>query len=335
PTVRDRDGLTPAMLADELGHRTIARYLQDTAPANEESTSSESASERGFLDRLLARATTRRQTEPVKVSIPIAAAPDKARIQKISPDKAREQITPPAKAPIPVPTPAEAHDSTPPASTSTADTTEAAATENTAPNEAKAEARAKTDSAAHSPPRAAAPRRERQAAKAVPRFAFPPPPRKPAFAAPEAVAADAPNNPFDPSTAPLGSALAVIDNASVSALASTPSPPETSRPSTEVRKTSTITVNAETEPATAAAPHGFDHKTPNAFDRFLSSLFSLSGGQETTAAPAAPETARVGQPPEKAQTEASAAQSKPQHAPNAIDRFLRRLFSLSGDDEAA
>lgn len=336
PTVRDRDGLTPAMLADELGHRAIARYLQGTAPANEESTRSETASERGFLDRLLARATTRRQTEPVKVSIPIAAAPDKA----------REQMTSPDKAPIPVPTPAEAHDSESLASTGT---TEPAAAKNAAPNKVAAEAPAKTDNAAHSPPPAAAPRRERQMAKAVPRFAFPLPLRKPAFAVPEAVAADAPNNPFDPTSAPLGSTLAVIGNAPVSELASTPSPPEASPPSTEIRETTTAVANTETDPgesapatvsspvvpATAAMPHGFDLKTPNAFDRFLSSLFSLGGGQETTPAPIAPETARVGQPLEKVQTEATAAQSNPQDASNAIDRFLRRLFSLGGDDDAA
>lgn len=329
PTARDRDGLTPAMLADELGHRVIARYLQDTAPANEGSTRSEAASERGFLDRLLARATTRRQTEPAKVSIPIAAVPDKA--------------------PMPVPTPAEAHDSTPPASPGTSGTTEAAAIENATPNEVKAEAQAKTDSATRSLPRAASPRRGRQVAKSVPRFAFPSPPRKPAFVASEAVAVDAPNNPFDPASAPIGSALAVIGNAPVSEPTSTPSPSEANPPSTEIRETiaaaahakaaldepAPASVSSPVVPATAATPRSFDHKTPNAFDRFLSSLFSPDGQQETTAAPAAPETARVDQPSEKAQTAASADQSKPQGAPNAIDRFLRRLFSLGGDDDAA
>lgn len=349
PTVRDRDGLTPAMLADELGHRAIARYLQNTAPANEESTRSEAASERGFLDRLLARATARRQTGPVKVSIPIAAAPDKTREQITPPDKARKQSAAPENASIPDPTPAEMHDSAPPPSTGTADATEAAVAENTSPNESRAETQTKTDSATHSPPRAAAPRRERQVAKAAPRFAFPPPPRKPAFAAPEAVATDAPNNPFDPATAPLGSALAVIGNAPVSEPTFTPSPPEANPPSMEIRGNIAAAANMETDPgesapatvsspvvpATAATPHGFDHKTPNAFDRFLSSLFNLGGGQETTPAPIAPKTAHVGQPPEKAQTEATAAQSKPQDASNAIDRFLRRLFSLGDDDDSA
>ncbi len=328
PTVRDRDGLTPAMLADELGHRAIARYLQDTAPANEERTRSEAESERGFLDRLLARATTRRQTEPVKVSIPIAATPDKA----------REQMTPPAKASIPAPTSAEVHDSTPPASTGTANATEAAVVENAAPNEVRVEARATTDSAAHNPPRAAAPRRERQVAKAAPRFAFPPPLRKPVFVASEAVAADVPNNPFDPATAPIGSALAVIGKvpAPLSPPAAEASPPPAE--SREIVSHAAATADVA-KPAPVASSVATrlppDFKTPNAFDRFLSSLFSPGGGQETTAAPVAPESARADRPSEKAQTQASAARSKPQDTPNAIDRFLRRLFSLDGDNDAA
>lgn len=322
PATRDRDGLTPAMLADELGHRAVARYLREVAPASDESAPADSVQDRGFLDRLLARVTTRRNAEPAKVSIPIAAAPDEARIEESLPDEPRIAKTAPDKAPVPEPAPAEARESAPPPDTAGA--IEAAMSENAATDEAKVETPAKAENPPLDAPTAVVPRHWPHVASAAPRFSFPLPPRKPAVAAPEAVAADAPNNPFDPASAPLGSALAVIDKAP--AAQASPAPMEnreTVAPATMADADESAPGASSAAPTVAAPPFPSDFKAPNAFDRFLSSLFGLDGTHQ----PPAPEIARDGKTPEQASTT--------REEPNAIDRFLRRLFSLGGGEDAA
>lgn len=301
PGVRDRDGLTPAMLADELGHRAIARYLREVAPATDEAA----APDRNFLDRLLSRATARRQAESSKVSTHVPAAPDEARITNASPGDAQE--------------------STSPIASNEANTTDPTAAESVAP------------------------RRVSQVAKAVPQFAFPLPPRKPAATMPETVAA-VPTDPFDPTAAPFGSALAAVDKAPAP---SSPSPvAEASPMSVERQAAVTLDTPAEIDadealpvPALSASPAAStaatslspsDFKKPNAFDRFLGSLFGVGGAQETVAAP---DKARVEKaaPPAIEPTriaENTTDEPAPRDEPNAIDRFLRRLFS-TGDDTAS
>lgn len=333
PTVRDRDGLTPAMLADQLGHRAIARYLRDATPANEESTRSEAASERGFLDRLLARVTTRRQAESAKVSIQIAAAPDEVRVERTAPDEVNTQAS----------APAEMQETEPPGAL---DKTDTAVTESPSPSESKVETKAKANGA--------------------PRFAFPLPPHKPAVAISETVVATL-DNPFDPTAAPVGSDLAVVDKApapsSMAAVAETnplPMERQAAAPFTKAEADANEAPPVPVPPASPVAPAAAtsfspsDFKKPNAFDRFLSSLFGVGGTQETAAAPdkariekstpdkehakksapAAPEAAQGHTAPEPTWATADA-QSASRDEPNAIDRFLRRLFSTDGNDAAS